>query len=326
MAVGLDLVDEHGALLAAVPVEVALPVAVDVEPADHAAARRPAASRCRCGRCCPARPTFFGKPTLTDSKLAIPPLLSLGSRSGSHARCLVAPANDPGRRTGARSGTGAAVASGPADPTYERIVGHAADLYHRIDIRQTSRHLVVRAGDRVVAETTQPFVLYESGFAPRWYVPREDVDAEALTPSGPRRSARTRGWPPTTTSTAPSRPRGRTRASPDMGRVGDLVSFEPDRSTSTWTASSSSSRGRPSSRTASTAASTPTRSCTATPRRPRPRHRCLPGPMPRPRSVWRIGTHRAENSPEGAETVGSPPGPRIVPPGRDRLEIDLPCS
>ena len=26
----------------------------------------------------------------------------------------------------------------------ERIVGHAADAYHRIDIRQTSRHLVVR--------------------------------------------------------------------------------------------------------------------------------------------------------------------------------------
>ena len=27
----------------------------------------------------------------------------------------------------------------------ERIVGHAADAYHRIDIRQTSRHLLVRA-------------------------------------------------------------------------------------------------------------------------------------------------------------------------------------
>ena len=35
MPVGLDLVDEHGALLAAVPGQVALPVAVDVEPADH---------------------------------------------------------------------------------------------------------------------------------------------------------------------------------------------------------------------------------------------------------------------------------------------------
>ena len=62
----------------------------------------------------------------------------------------------------------------------ERIVGHAADPYHRIDIRQTSRHLVVRDGDRVVADTRRPLALYESGFAPRWYVPREDVDASAL--------------------------------------------------------------------------------------------------------------------------------------------------
>src|ERR1700729_145189 len=29
----------------------------------------------------------------------------------------------------------------------ERILGHAADAYHRIDVRQASRHLVARAGD-----------------------------------------------------------------------------------------------------------------------------------------------------------------------------------
>ena len=62
----------------------------------------------------------------------------------------------------------------------ERIVGHAADPYHRIDIRQSSRHLVVRDGDRAVADTIRPLALYESGFAPRWYVPREDVDEAAL--------------------------------------------------------------------------------------------------------------------------------------------------
>jgi uncharacterized protein (DUF427 family) len=64
----------------------------------------------------------------------------------------------------------------------ERIVGHAADSYHRIDIRQSSRHLVVHGGDRLIADTTHPLALYESGFAPRWYVPRADVDEAALTP------------------------------------------------------------------------------------------------------------------------------------------------
>ena len=63
----------------------------------------------------------------------------------------------------------------------ERILGHAADSYHRIDIRQASRNLMVRHDDRVVADTKRPIVLYESGFAPRWYVPRTDIDESALT-------------------------------------------------------------------------------------------------------------------------------------------------
>jgi len=65
----------------------------------------------------------------------------------------------------------------------ERIVGHAADSYHRIDIRQASRRLIVRDGDRTVADTARPLVLYESGFAPRWYAPRADVDEAAVTPA-----------------------------------------------------------------------------------------------------------------------------------------------
>jgi uncharacterized protein (DUF427 family) len=63
----------------------------------------------------------------------------------------------------------------------ERILGHAADSYHRIDIRQSSRRLVVRHRERGVADTKRPIVLYESGFAPRWYVPRADIDDSALT-------------------------------------------------------------------------------------------------------------------------------------------------
>jgi uncharacterized protein (DUF427 family) len=62
----------------------------------------------------------------------------------------------------------------------DRIVGHAADAYHRIDIRKASRHLVVRDGPRVIADCRRPLVLYESGFAPRWYVPRVDIDESAL--------------------------------------------------------------------------------------------------------------------------------------------------
>jgi hypothetical protein len=52
---------------------------------------------------------------------------------------------------------------------------------HRIDIRCTSRHLVVKLDSRVIADTIRRVVLFESGFAPRWYVPREDIDETALT-------------------------------------------------------------------------------------------------------------------------------------------------
>src|SRR4029453_10869512 len=40
----------------------------------------------------------------------------------------------------------------------QRILGHAADPYHRIDIRRASRHLVVRNGHDAVADTTAPLV------------------------------------------------------------------------------------------------------------------------------------------------------------------------
>jgi uncharacterized protein (DUF427 family) len=39
---------------------------------------------------------------------------------------------------------------------------------------------VVRHGDRVVADSKRPLALYESGFAPRWYVPRADIDESGL--------------------------------------------------------------------------------------------------------------------------------------------------
>ncbi|HTH54243.1 MAG TPA: DUF427 domain-containing protein [Edaphobacter sp.] len=111
----------------------------------------------------------------------------------------------------------------------ERIVGHAADSYHRIDIRQSSRRLIVRHHDRIVADTQRPVVLYESGFAPRWYVERADIDESALTPVKHQTfcpykglcsyfnigDAKLAAW---------SYP----DAYPQVGRISDLVSFEPD--------------------------------------------------------------------------------------------------
>jgi uncharacterized protein (DUF427 family) len=112
----------------------------------------------------------------------------------------------------------------------ERIVGHAADFYHRIDIRSTSRHLVVRDGDRVIADTHRPIALYESGFAPRWYVLRDDVDESALQPVDGQTFCPYKGL--ASYYTIGTRKRAAwsyTNAWPEVARVSNLLSFEPDK-------------------------------------------------------------------------------------------------
>jgi uncharacterized protein (DUF427 family) len=112
----------------------------------------------------------------------------------------------------------------------DRILGHAADPYHRIDIRRTFRHLVVRAGDRVVADTSNPLVLYESGFAPRWYVPRADVVAEALTLVELQTFCPYKGIASYYDIDGTRHAAWSYRAPFDeMAAIGDLLSFEPDK-------------------------------------------------------------------------------------------------
>jgi len=112
----------------------------------------------------------------------------------------------------------------------ERILGHAADFYHRIDIRSTSRHLVVRDADRTIADTVRPLVLFESGFAPRWYVPRDDVDADALRPVEGQTFCPYKGL--ASYYSVGGRPRAAwsyRNAWTEVERVRDFVSFEPDK-------------------------------------------------------------------------------------------------
>jgi uncharacterized protein (DUF427 family) len=112
----------------------------------------------------------------------------------------------------------------------ERIVGHAADSYHRIDIRRTRRHLIVLSGERIIADTTRPLALYESGFAPRWYVARDGVDLAALTPAAGQTFCPYKGL-------CSYYDIGGTRqvawsyedAWPEVRRISGLVSFEPDK-------------------------------------------------------------------------------------------------
>jgi len=112
----------------------------------------------------------------------------------------------------------------------ERIVGHAADAYHRIDIRSTSRHFVVRDGEQVIADTQHPLALYESGFAPRWYVPRADIDESALKPVEEQTFCPYKGIASYYDIGSHKRAAwSYVNAWTEVRRVSNLVSFEPDK-------------------------------------------------------------------------------------------------
>jgi uncharacterized protein (DUF427 family) len=74
----------------------------------------------------------------------------------------------------------------------QQLLTHAIDPYHRVDVRRTSRHVVVSAGGQVLADTRRARALFETGLPVRWYLPREDVRAE-LEPSDLRTTCAYKG-------------------------------------------------------------------------------------------------------------------------------------
>jgi uncharacterized protein (DUF427 family) len=60
----------------------------------------------------------------------------------------------------------------------EVMLGHARDPFARIDVRRSSRHVRVEKGGVLLAETTRPTLLFETGLPTRYYMPVEDVVAD----------------------------------------------------------------------------------------------------------------------------------------------------
>jgi uncharacterized protein (DUF427 family) len=92
----------------------------------------------------------------------------------------------------------------------------------------------VRHDDKVVADTRAPLVLYESGFAPRWYVPRADVVAEALDPVEGQTFCPYKGLASYYSVGGAGSAAWSYRAPfEEVARIADLVSFYPERLTIT---------------------------------------------------------------------------------------------
>ena len=65
----------------------------------------------------------------------------------------------------------------------DEVFVHPRDPYHRVDVLNSSRHIKVVVGGEVVAETTRPRILLETGLPPRYYIPKLDVRLDLLTPT-----------------------------------------------------------------------------------------------------------------------------------------------
>jgi uncharacterized protein (DUF427 family) len=77
----------------------------------------------------------------------------------------------------------------------DEVVVHPRDPYHRIDVANTSRRVVVRVDGVEMADTTSARILFETGLPPRYYIPRKDVRVDLLTSSEVRTGCAYKGYP-----------------------------------------------------------------------------------------------------------------------------------
>ena len=66
----------------------------------------------------------------------------------------------------------------------EQVFVHPRNPYTRVDALRSSRSLRVELDGVVLAETSSPVMVYETGLPTRYYVPRPHVRFEHLTPTG----------------------------------------------------------------------------------------------------------------------------------------------
>jgi uncharacterized protein (DUF427 family) len=65
----------------------------------------------------------------------------------------------------------------------ERNVAHPRDPFHRIDIVRSSRNVRVELDGELLAESSNPYLLFEPPLPVRCYLPPEDVRTDLLRPS-----------------------------------------------------------------------------------------------------------------------------------------------
>ena len=111
----------------------------------------------------------------------------------------------------------------------------ARDPFHRVDVRRSDREVTVHVGGVLVARSTRPLAVFETGMPVRWYLPREDV-LVALDPTATSTTCAYKGaasyWSLTTADGEPHEDVAWSYETPlpDAVALAHAVAFYPDRS------------------------------------------------------------------------------------------------
>ncbi|MDF8263526.1 DUF427 domain-containing protein [Luteipulveratus flavus] len=73
-------------------------------------------------------------------------------------------------------------------------VVHPRDPFSRVECRRSSRHVVVESDGEVLADSHAPIMLFETLLPTRYYLPRDDVRMDLLTPSDSRTGCAYKGF------------------------------------------------------------------------------------------------------------------------------------
>jgi len=116
----------------------------------------------------------------------------------------------------------------------EEVFTHVRSPYTRIDVLPSSRRVRVEIDGLVIAESTKPRVLFETGLPPRWYLPKVDVRMDLLVPTETRSACPYKGtaqyWSVRLDDRVVEDAVWSYRTPlPESERVAGLLSFYPDR-------------------------------------------------------------------------------------------------
>lgn len=76
----------------------------------------------------------------------------------------------------------------------EEVFVHPHDPKHRIDVRRSSRHVIVELGGERIAESRRPLLLFETHLPPRYYLPPLDVRLDLLQESDTKTACAYKGF------------------------------------------------------------------------------------------------------------------------------------